>query len=282
MTDTIHEIPLAEINIDALPRDRSVADDRADYELMLSIFHDGQRHPIEVYAYSEQAQSDLPYGLISGYRRLAAVRALERETIPAVIRTPASVPEAVAAMVSENEIRSQISPWEKGRLILQCCAEEIFATPDAAIAALFPLASRQKAARLRGLVPVVQSFDGMLTAPEQLSARRLDQLASALRAGYEELLVDALAGYPRGASPETQWQALAPVIHEALNPREYDPAPGTRGDPRRVRTIRNHLTIRRELTRTGWILRFSGKQAKSPGIIDDVMDYVELHFGKEE
>lgn len=185
-------------------------------------------------------------------------------------------------MVSENEIRSQINPWEKARLVLQRQAEEIFETADAAIARLFPLASRQKRAQLRALVPVVQVFDGLLTPPERLTARRLDRLAAALTAGYEALLINAIAPFPHKTSMETRWEAMAPVIHEALNPRAHDPAPETRGDPRRISTIRNHLTIRRELTRTGWILRFPGKAARSPGIIDDVMDYVEQMFGRDE
>lgn len=281
MTDNIHHIPLTDINPNALPRDRTSEDAEADYELMQSIFIDGLRQPIEVWELSEQTDDGHRYGLISGFRRLAACTTLEKDTIPALLRTPESIPKAVTAMVAENEIRSQISPWEKVRLILQCLGEGIFPTPDAAISTLFPLSSRQKTARLRGLVPVVQRFDGLLNAPERLTTRRLDQLTAAMNAGYEDLLLNALSPFPRTAAPETQWEALAPVLQEALNPRPSDPAPGTSGDPRRIRTIRNGLIIRRELTRTGWILRFSGREAKSPGIIDDVMDYVELHFGKE-
>ncbi|MGP6089897.1 ParB/RepB/Spo0J family partition protein [Antarctobacter jejuensis] len=281
MTDTIIEIPLTQINADALPGDRSIPDPQADFELMNSIMIEGLRHPIEVYEYSQQVPEGHRYGLISGFRRLAAFKALDRETVPAVLRTPEDIPKAVAAMVTENEIRSQITPWEKARLILQCLDEEIFATADEAINALFRTGSRQKRARLRGLVPVVEAFDGFLNAPERLTARRLDQLTAALNAGFEDAMQNALGEFPRNAAPETQWEALSPVIHEALNPRPHDPAPDTKGDPRRVRTIRNHLTIRRELTRTGWILRFSGKAAKSPGIIDDVMDYVEQMFGTQ-
>lgn len=281
MTDIIHHIPLTDIHPNALPRDRTREDPEADHELMQSICIDGLRQPIEVWELSTPMPDGQRYGLISGFRRLAACTTLEKDTIPALLRTPESIPKAVTAMVAENEIRSQISPWEKVRLILQCLGEGIFDTPDAAISTLFPLSSRQKTARLRGLVPVVQCFDGLLNAPERLTTRRLDQLTSAMNAGYEDLLLSALSPFPRTASPQTQWEALTPVLQEALSPRPSDPAPGTDGAPRRLRTIRNGLTIRRELTRTGWILRFSGREAKSPGIIDDVMDYVELHFGKE-
>ncbi len=38
--------------------------------------------------------------------------------------------------------------------------------------------------------------------------------------------------------------------------------------------------ITREPTPTGWLLRFTGPQAKSPGLVDDVLDMVEKWFGK--
>ena len=199
MTDNIHHIPLTDINPNALPRDRTSEDPEADYELMQSIFIDGLRQPVEVWELSEQTDDGHRYGLISGFRRLTACTTLEKDTIPALLRTPESIPKAVTAMVAENEIRSQISPWEKVRLILQCLGEGIFPTPDAAISTLFPLSSRQKTARLRGLVPVVQRFDGLLSAPERLTTRRLDQLTSAMNAGYEDLLLNALS--PSRAPP---------------------------------------------------------------------------------
>lgn len=45
--------------------------------------------------------------------------------------------------------------------------------------------------------------------------------------------------------------------------------------------LRQGLTITREPTPSGWLLRFSGPQAKSPGLADDVMDRVEEWFGGE-
>ena len=144
------DIPLTEIDAQALPRDRAHMDPEALDELRLSILQEGLRHPIEVWRKSDGTG----YGLISGHRRLTVFRQLERTAIPAVLRTPASVPEALSAMVSENEIRAQISPWEKAMLVLTCCDEGLFQGEDAAIAALFPAISRQKRARLRNAVAV--------------------------------------------------------------------------------------------------------------------------------
>lgn len=278
--DPIIPLPTDAIDDTALLRDRSAPDPAALEDLVQSILHEGLRQPIEVFALPSGR-----YGLISGLRRLTAHRRLAAlnpafASIPAFLRTPASLPAALAAMVAENEIRSQITPWEKGRLIMSAVYEGLFDTPDAAVAALYPTLSRQARARLRSFALVVESLDGALTTPWALPVARMEHLAAALRAGFEEL-IDLTLSDLRGASPETQWAALAPVLSEALSPPAPDaPEPGTltpRGAPRprRVLHLKQGLTIRREWSRTGWILRFTGEQAKSGGLMDDVFDLVE-------
>jgi hypothetical protein len=49
--------------------------------------------------------------------------------------------------------------------------------------------------------------------------------------------------------------------------------------PRRLLRLHQSLTITREPTPTGWLLRFTGPQARS-GLVDDVMDKVEEWFGR--
>ncbi|WP_068119169.1 ParB/RepB/Spo0J family partition protein [Tropicimonas marinistellae] len=246
MPAPLHDIALSDIDAEALPRDRAASDHEAFAELRLSILRDGLRQPVEIFA----CEGPRPYGLISGHRRLAVFRDLGRETIPAFLRRPADIPEALAAMVTENEIRAQISPWEKARLILTCLAAGLFDTPDAAIDGLFPALSRQKRSRLRGHLMVAEAFDGCFATPERLSTARLDRLAGALRSGWEDLLHDALPSRATH-SLASQWAALAPVIDEALNPRPGEATPGTPRAPRRMARIRHGLTVRRELTRTG-------------------------------
>jgi ParB family chromosome partitioning protein len=71
----VHLLPLAEIDEDSLIRDRTALDADALTELRLSIAVSGLRMPIEVYELAEP-RGPHRYGLISGFRRLAAVRAL--------------------------------------------------------------------------------------------------------------------------------------------------------------------------------------------------------------
>jgi ParB family chromosome partitioning protein len=270
--DTLTHIPLTAIDPHALLRDRTALDPTALATLQTSITQDGVRMPIEVW-HLNTPRDPLLYGLISGLRRLTAARNAGLETIPALIRTPADVPAAMAAMVTENEIRSPVSPWEKGALIINTTTNGLFDTPDTAINALFPAVTRQTRARLRSFATVVDALGTYITTPERLTTPRMERLATALRFGLEENLIATLRLHWR--SPiEAQWAAIQPLLIEAMQPT--DPTtPTTPGRPRRLLHLKQGLTIRRELTREGWALRFSGPEAKKGGLIDDVFDLIE-------
>lgn len=277
--DTLHHLPLAAIDPHALLRDRTSLDPDALAALQHSIATEGLRLPIEVWQLSTPRPSlgaePFRYGLISGLRRLTAARELGHTTIPALVRTPASIPDAMAAMVSENEIRAPVSPWEKATLILNAIEERHFDTPDAAIATLFPAVSRFTRARIRSHTTVVQALDGVLTTPQELSIRQLDAIAAALVSGHEDLLIATLqpvATY----SAETQWSTLRPVLMDIAR----EPTDPKTGRPRRLLRLHQGLTITREPTPTGWLLRFTGPQARKGGLVDDVLDKVEEWFQK--
>jgi ParB family chromosome partitioning protein len=278
MTTLLH-IPLDQIDDAALLRDRGPLDDTALTELVNSIALIGLSQPIEVWALSTP-EPPLAYGLISGLRRLTACRRLrdprgngDFATIPALLRTPDSIPDAMARMVAENEVRTDVTPWEKGTLILDCVARDLFPTADAAVDALWRGHSRQKRARLRAFADVVGELDGAFTAPGELSTQRMERLSAAIRAGLGDIIHAALAPH-RGETLASQWSALLPVIDEAVRSWEPD-TPTTPGRPRRMLHLKQGLTIRREKRRTGWALVFTGPEAKEGGLLDDVFDLVE-------
>ena len=285
--DSVRLIPISQIDAQALPRDRTTLDDRPLGELIDSIAVDGLRMPIEVWELSEprdtQSGPPLRYGLIAGFRRLAACRRLAAgatdgrfAAIPAFLRAPRSVGHAMAQMIGENEMRVQISPWERARILCRAVDEGIFATVDEALAGLFPLADRFKRARLRLMVPVAEALDGLLANPERLSQSRLMQLAAGYAAGFGEVIETALAE-SSARTPDAQWQ----VLRGALSELGHDPdatTPTRPGSPRRVVRPRQALTIRRERTRDGWCLHFTGREAHG-GLMDDIMDEVERVFG---
>ena len=109
-----------------------------------------------------------------------------------------------------------------------------------------------------------------------MSTRHLDTLAAALQSGHEDLLAATLQPV-QGQGSETQWSTLRPVLQDVLR----EPTNPTTRRPRRLLKLRQGLTITREACPGGYILRFTGPQAKSPGLIDDVLDRVEEWFGGE-
>ncbi len=266
-------IPLPEIDPHALLRDRTALDPDALAQLQHSIATEGLRSPIEVWRLSAPREGHL-YGLISGLRRLTAARAIGMPTIPAFLRTPETLAQALTAMVTENEIRTQISPYEKANLILNAVEEGHFDTADAAIATLFPSLPRSSRQRLRAYANVVEALGPLLNAPEALTTRQLDTLASAVTGGHEDLLTATLQPHAR-AGAETQWSALRPVLSDIA----HEPTTPTTRRPRRLLRLHQGLTITREPTPKGYLLRFTGPQARSPGLIDDVLDKVEEWFG---
>ncbi len=282
-TDPILALPLSEILAAALPRDRSTLDPAALAELQASIAMTGLRQPIEVWRLSTPTEAH-QYGLISGLRRLTAhlnlnaLRPTAHQTIPAFLRQPASIPAALAAMIAENEVRADPSPWDKGRILTEVVAEGHFPTLDAAVAALHPNATRQKRARLRACASVVEELEGLITTPDRLNENRLLRLAASLRGGFTELIQQILTEN-RGQSLETQWSALQSTLAEADRGEEDFPATETSpARPRRMLTFPQGLIIRREQSPSGYLLRFSGPEAKRGGLMDDVMDAVERLF----
>ena len=276
----ITQIPLAQIDAEALPRDRLTLDDEALAALQRSVLSDGLRQPIEVFPM--QGRPPFAYGLISGLRRLTVFRTLATQrangdfaTIPALIRTPASIPAALAAMVTENEIRADPSPWDKGRILVKVVADGHFPTLDAAVTALYPHTSRQKRSRLRAAASVVDALDGLISTPDQLVERQIERMSSALRGGFVELIEHILREYC-GQSLATQWSALLSTLNEANKCEEEIPATPTRpGRPRRMLSLPQGLVIRREVLPNGYALRFTGPEARKGALMDDIMDLIE-------
>lgn len=276
--DPLTELPLAEIDPEALLRDRTALDPAALAILATSIALHGVRMPVEVWTLTtprlNRNGGPYRYGLISGLRRLTAARDVGLGVIPAFIRTPASLPAAMAAMVTENEVREPVSAWEKATLVLNAVGEGHFPTPDAAVACLFPTLPRQTRTRLRYFASVAEALQGLFTTPERLSTRQMDRLATALRGNMEDALRATLIAH-KGDGLETQWSALLPLINE---PPEPDTTPTRPGRPRRLLELRQGLTIRREMCRDGWVLRFTGPEARSGALLDDVFDMIEERF----
>ena len=166
-------------------RDRLGVDAPEMDALKASLAAHGQRSAIEVEDLGEGR-----FGLISGWRRLTALKALHEETgeerfsrIAALIRTPADRAEAYVAMVEENEIRAGLSYYERARIAARAAAQGAFETPEAAVNALFAAGSRARRSKIRSFLRIHESLDGVLNFPAHLPERLGLKLAEALKNG---------------------------------------------------------------------------------------------------
>lgn len=212
-------LPLESIVEDHLIRDRIEIDPAEMSGLMQSLFQRGQQTPVEV--------TDLGggrWGLISGWRRLMALRELYANTtedrfarILALPRRAAEGSSSYVAMVEENEVRVGLSFYERARIVMRATEAEAFGTEKEALQSLFATASYAKRSKVKSFIPVVAALDGHLRFPTHIGERTGLALSKALTASaaFGARLGDALAE----AEPATP-EAEAMVIAAALQGRE--------------------------------------------------------------
>lgn len=224
------DLPLDAIAADHLTRDRLPAEDAEMGSLRESIRLHGQRTPIEVTPLvSEGHGGALPYGLISGWRRLQALKALHAATgeprfatVQALVRRPETAADAYVTMVEENEIRLGLSHYERARVAALATARGVFESEDDALRALFATASRPKRSRIRAFLEIFHALDGTLRFPAHLPERLGLALVERLRAGDRDRIAAALAA----ANPETPEAELA-ALTALLAPPKPATAPET-------------------------------------------------------
>lgn len=200
-------IPLAEIEPGWLLRDRIAPEDDEFEALVQSLRAHGQRTPLEVVELAPAR-----FGLISGWRRLTALRRLHAETgearfaaALAVLRRPDSAAEAYLAMVEENEIRAGLSYYERARIVARAAEAGVFAGERAALQGLFGAASRPRRSKIGAFLPIYRALDGVLRFPAALPERTGLALSRALAAdpGLARRLQAALAAAaPQDAAAE--------------------------------------------------------------------------------
>lgn len=244
MSDTLHrarqegrmvlDVPLDAIDSAYLTRDRTRVGEDEMASLMASLRARGQQTPIEV--------APLPggrYGLISGWRRLTALRRLHDETGEArfasagvLLRSPAEASQAYVAMVEENEIRADLSYWERAKIVVKSVDQGVFGSHEAALSGLFGTAPRARRSKIRSFVGIVVALDGALRFPEALSERVGLVLARALDqdTGLQARVRDALAEAEPGSAEAER--ALLQDLTSGRRKARPDGAAARAGKPR--------------------------------------------------
>ena len=249
-------LPLAAIAEDHLVRDRLIVDDDEMAALVASLEARGQQTPIEVVELEGGR-----YGLISGWRRVTALRRLGAETVLAVVRRPENAAAAYQAMVEENEIRVGLTYWERAHVAATAAGLGLYPDVQSAIAGLFASASRAKRSKIGTFAALHAALGASLRFPTALSERLGLALAAALseRPGFAAKLRDAL----RKAAPETPEAELA-ILERALRKGEGrapaagdEVAPGVFLKAGKGRAVVSGPSVDADLTRAlaAWLAR---------------------------
>lgn len=226
----VRQIPLAEIDRDYLRRDRMQVDEEELQELIASIQSHGLRSPVEVVALE-----DGRYGLVSGFRRLEAFARLNLNRdgfseIPAFLRQGTDSATAYVSMIEENELRANLTPYERGRIAVLVAGQGVFASVEEAVDTLFAAASKAKRSKVRSFAAVHEGLGDLLRHPNAMSEKVGLKIAAALRAGGQAVLRRAL-GTADPDNERDEWR----VIEAALAELEASPKDKARGGrPRQV------------------------------------------------
>ena len=195
----IKEVSVHAIHIQHLARDRMVIDEEEMEALMASISERGQQTPIEVVRV-DQAN----FGLISGLRRLEALKRLGHKTVLAFIRTPESSEDAYRAMIEENEIRADLSFYERANIAVTTVEQGVYEDSKQAVKALFAHAPRAKRWKIRSFVILREQLGAALSFPASIPEKLGLSLAQALTKTPDiaRTIRDALAAKPPKTAAE--------------------------------------------------------------------------------
>ncbi len=218
----VQTLPLEAVEGRHLVRDRMMVDPEEMTALKASLAARGQQAPIEVV---ETAPGQ--YGLISGFRRLMALRDLQKETgearfasIKAFVRPAASMSDSYLAMVEENEIRTDLSFYERANLACEAARLGIFPDARAAVRALFSAASPARRSKILSFVRLHEALGSHLRFPTAIPERLGLALAGAIERdeAFTRRVRDALRKQPGNATAVEERSLLDRALKRAAGP----------------------------------------------------------------
>lgn len=214
----VQALPLAAVTAEHLVRDRIGLDPAEMESLKASLRARGQQMPIEVVD-----RGDGSFGLISGWRRLRAVAALQAETgearfdtIKALIKPLDTVSDSYVAMVEENEIRSNLSFYERAHLASEAARLGVYRDPAEAVATLFANATPARRSKIGSFVKLHAALGAVLRFPEAIPEKLGLALVAACEGegGFAGRLRDVLRKTPP-ATPEAERAALERALQRS-------------------------------------------------------------------
>ena len=223
------DLPLAQIQLNHLVRDRVATDPAEMAALVNSLRSRGQQQPIEVVALGPDS-----YGLVSGWRRCQALLQLAQSDgrpaqVLALLRQPKEASDAYLAMVEENEIRVGLSYYERARIVLRAVEQGVYDSDKSALQALFSNASRSKRSKIGSFLHIVRALDDVLRFPTNMAERAGLMLARRLE--DDPTLGAKLTAKLRANPPETFEVERAMLEDAGAGSQPPATAPKERGKP---------------------------------------------------
>ncbi|PRY92087.1 ParB family chromosome partitioning protein [Hasllibacter halocynthiae] len=212
-----------------IARDRTVLDPGEMAELVASVRARGVRMPVEVVPVEGGR-----FGLISGRRRILAAAEAGLRAVPALVRErPADLATSYEGMVEENEVRVQLTAYERGRIAVIAAGLGAYPDVHGAVAGLFGAASHAKRSKVKAFAAIHEELGDLLRFGPAITERQGLAVAAALKAGQGPAIRAALEGADAATAAE-EAAALdegvrgAPKRERAGSARGESLAPGLR------------------------------------------------------
>lgn len=220
----VRKLPLTAIEVGHLNRDRMVLDPEEMAVLKASLAERGQQTPVEVLHLSSNR-----FGLISGLRRVQALRDLGVTDVLAFVRKPESAAASYVAMVEENEIRAALSFYERANIAVQAVGAGVYPNAKAAVRGLFAHVSPAKRSKILRFVVLREALGRHLAFPTAIPEKLGLALAGAIQEDkpLASRITDALRKTPPGdAAAERRILERALKTPSPKAPAGQEVAPG--------------------------------------------------------
>jgi ParB family chromosome partitioning protein len=210
--------------------------DEAEMEALTeSIRARGQQTPVEVLQLSGGQ-----FGLISGMRRIEALRRLGEGEALAIVRRPDSSEAAYVAMIEENEIRAGLSFYERANVVSAAVTMGLYSTPLLAVQALFPRAPAPKRSKILAFVTLREKLGTVLRFPAAIPEKLGLALVAALEAdgGLSDRIAEAIA-VAEPADSQAERRVLDAALKRPARPKAgpEEIAPGVALEARKGRAL---------------------------------------------
>lgn len=231
----VKALPIEKIAVHHLARDRMVLDEDEMAALVASMKTRGQQTPIEVLQLNGGE-----FGLISGLRRVAALREIGQSHVLALVKRPESSRDAYQAMVEENEIRSNLSFFERAQIAVAAVGQGVYPDVRAAVKGLYAHAPKAKRSKINKFVTLCETVGATLrfptAIPEHLGVK-LGQAIEADRAVAIRISKALKAAVPQDAAAERRVLERALAVPEAPKATRVSLGPGLQLESRAGRAV---------------------------------------------